>query len=392
MGSQNESVMLTENMLERRSVFVIERYMVFYRQELYRKLGEIYTMVYLYSGESLGDLPDVTGIEKVVVPSHACNVRGRRKIVWMSVFPQIFRRRPRVVITEISISLFSTWLLIFLRPFLGYKLLFWGHGLEDYWRTVPRLSFGDRLRLLWFRWSDGVIVYGRKGLEDLRKFLPAHPNLARSPNALNSDSQREQFLALEQEGREAVRESLGIRDFAFFYIGRLAEGKGLERLASLAAHLKERGACFEMHFIGSGSAGESLRTQLHALGVQAVFHGTITDEKRKGRLIYAFDCLLGPGPLGLAIVDSLAYGCPVLALSDKNFTQKHGPEIEYVRNGLSGFVTESATEWQEKALSMAVSHVPELRTGARSAFCSECQISAQLAGVTQAIDPCLKTS
>jgi glycosyltransferase involved in cell wall biosynthesis len=380
------------NMLERPSVIVIQRYMVFYHQELYRKLGEIFTMAYLHSGETLDDLPDVIGIENVAVASHSCNVRGRRKIVWMAVFSQIFRRRPRVVVTEISISLFNTWLLFLLRPILGYKLLFWGHGLEDYWHTAPKLSFGDSLRLLWFRWSDGVIVYGRKGLEDLRKFLPAHPNLVRSPNALNSDAQREEFLALEREGREAVRESLGIRDFAFFYIGRLAEGKGLERLTTLAARLKMKGVRFEMHFIGSGSAGESLRTQLHALGVQACFHGTITDEKRKGRLIYAFDCLLGPGPLGLAIVDSLAYGCPVLALSDKNFTQKHGPEIEYVRNDLSGFLAETATEWQEKALIMADPNYANLRTGALSVFRSECQISAQLAGVTQVIDSCLKTS
>lgn len=383
-----------KNTPERLKVFLVERNLVFYRQELYQRLGAVYNMTYLYSGDPLGDLPGVSGIQKLVVPFLSLKLRGRKKIVWLSILSQMLRQRPHVVITEISISLFSTWLLFMFRPFLGYKLVFWGHGLEDYWRTKPGLSPGDRLRLLWFGWSDGVIVYGRKGLEDLRGFLPKHRNLVRSPNAQNSDLQSRQFQVLEAEGRDNIRTSLGINNYAFVYIGRLTEGKGLDRIPQLADYLKEKHAKFELHFIGSGEAGEELKTALKKMGVKSVFHGTVTEEAGKGRLLYACDCLLGPGPLGLAIVDALGYGCTVLALSDQNFKQKHGPEIEYVSQGVSGYVELSPEDWMSRALRMANTDVDadRLRRGALALFHEECQTGIQLKSACQAIEGsiCLK--
>lgn len=369
-------------------VVLIERYLVFYRQELYRRLSNIYDLTFLYSGEQLGDLPELTGVSKRSLRSFSAKICGRRKIVWMSALRDLLAIRPKVVITEISTSLLSTWLLFLLRPFLGYRLLFWGHGLEDYWSTKPCLTYGDRLRLLWFRWSNGVIVYGHRGLAELRQFLPSHPNLVRSPNAQNSDLQELEFEKMGAEGRDRIRDSLGITTFAFVYIGRLAEGKGLERVPALAKFLQANGAQVEFHFIGSGQGETNLRDGLLKLGVKVVFHGTLTGEAEKGRILFACDCLLGPGPMGLAIVDALGYGCPVLALGDNNFAQKHGPEIEYVVDGESGFIRGTLPAWQDCALQLVQDKVllAQLRNGAIRVFQRECLISRQIEGACAAID------
>jgi glycosyltransferase involved in cell wall biosynthesis len=372
-------------------VVLIERYLVFYRQEIYRRLADLYDMTFLYSGEQLGDLPELTGVRKQAVRCMASKIRARRKIVWMSVLRALVAIRPNVVIIEISTSLLSTWLLFLLRPILKFRLLFWGHGLEDYWKTKPNLTYGDRLRLLWFKWSDGVIVYGHRGLAELRTFLPSHPNLVRSPNAQNSDEQEVQFLKLEISGRAAARIALGIESFAFVYIGRLADGKGLERIPEMARFLHSKGTPFEMHFIGDGPARDNLQKELADIGVKAAFHGTISDEPSKGKILYACDCLLGPGPLGLAIVDALGYGCPVLALDDSNFHQKHGPEIEYLKPGISGLLARTPRDWLNAALDLVASNqaAHELRGGSLATFRSECQIQSQLDGVCQAVEQCL---
>ncbi len=362
------------------SIVFVERYLVFYRQELYRRFATMFRTVFLYSGEQLGNLPNIAGIPKREVKCFATTIRRRRKIVWMAIIRHLFEAKPDIVVTEISISLLSTWVLFFLRPLLGFRIVFWGHGLEDYWRTRPGISLGDRIRLLWFRWSDGVIVYGKFGLNDLRSLLPKHLNLVRSPNALNSDAQNQQFELLNREGRNAVRGDVGIRSYAFCYIGRLAEDKGLERLPQFAAALHARGVIFEFHFIGSGPAEAFLRSAFDNLGISTTFHGTITEEGTKARLLYAFDCLLGPGPMGLAIVDAIGMGCPVLALSDALFSQKHGPEIEYVIDDCSGWVCSDELSWIRKAeeLCREGSGCTKLRAGARTVFASQCQISQQM--------------
>lgn len=372
-------------------VVLIERHLIFYRQELYRRLSDFYDMTFLYSGEQLGDLPELTGVRKKVVRHLSAKIRGHRKVVWMSVLRDIIALRPEVVISEISTSLMSTWLLFLLRPICKFRLLFWGHGLEDYWKTRPRVSPGDWVRLLWFKWSDGVIVYGNRGLGDLRAFLPEHPNLVHSPNTLNSDAQTGQFAKLEQEGRAAVRRELAINSFAFVYIGRLANDRGLERIPALIRCLHEKGVPVEMHFIGSGPARAGLQNELESSGVRVVFHGTLTEEASKGRILYGCDCLLGPGPLGLAIVDALGYGCPVLALHESNFNRKHSPEIEYVKPGISGYLEQTMQEWMARALALVTSSqtAMELRNGALATFRSECQIGSQLDGARRAIDRCV---
>lgn len=367
---------------------LVERYLVFYREELYRRLSVRYNTSFLYSGERLGDLPELAEVDRLPVHCFAMRVKGRRKIVWMSILFALLKTRPEVVISEISISLVSTWILFILRPLLKFRLLFWGHGMEDYWQSAPRITIADRIRLLWFRWSDGVIVYGKRGLKELKTFLPSHPNLVRSPNAQNSDLQHQCFERLSNEGRIKIRADLGISGFAFVYIGRLVDGKGLERLPALAEYLKSRGSYCEFHFIGSGNAEKGLQQDLAEIGIKTVFHGTLTEESMKGRILFASDCLIGPGPMGLAVVDALGYGCPVLTLGEKNFLQKHGPEIEYIENGISGFILPSVEEWQDRAfdLTQDMTLLSQLRVGATKVFQSECLISNQFNGACEAID------
>ena len=96
----------------------------------------------------------------------------------------------------------------------------------------------------------------------------------------------------------------------------------------------------EFHFIGDGPMRGMLEMMSKNLGLynKVRFWGNIIDDEKIGKLLYSSDIMFMPGDVGLAIVHPFCFDCPVMTQSsDGNGPPYHGPEIQYLINGKTGF-------------------------------------------------------
>jgi glycosyltransferase involved in cell wall biosynthesis len=114
------------------------------------------------------------------------------------------------------------------------------------------------------------------------------------------------------------------------YVGGLFDLKRIPFLLEVGTRLGERVPGFRLVVLGggpdSGLVEEAART-----APWLDFRGPTFDDE-KALALASSSLTLMPGVVGLAIVDTFAYGCPIVT-TDHPF---HSPEIEYLRDGVNG--------------------------------------------------------
>ena len=157
--------------------------------------------------------------------------------------------------------------------------------------------------------------------------------------------------SLDHDRQVVVRERIGPdqiercrRDFGIirpdhrliFNSSRLEKGKQLHLLIEAVALLKQRGCYVRCILIGDGREEDSLKRLSQERGVadQVVFYGACYDEEKLGLIISSSDLCVVPGEVGLVAMHSLVYGTPLLTC--ENTRGMHGPEIETIKEGLTG--------------------------------------------------------
>ncbi|MGB2673195.1 MAG: glycosyltransferase family 4 protein [Candidatus Acidiferrum sp.] len=108
---------------------------------------------------------------------------------------------------------------------------------------------------------------------------------------------------------------------------------------------------------------------------------------RKTQLLAIADVFLLPGRAGLAVLDGFAAGLPLIATR----LPIHGPEMEYLEDGLNGLLTPPETEAYARAVSRLLSNEKELqllREGAANSA-SKYSIEAMVENFRQGIMQCL---
>jgi glycosyltransferase involved in cell wall biosynthesis len=170
-----------------------------------------------------------------------------------------------------------------------------------------------------------------------------------APNSTDGSAIAAQRLRCEQEGRAAVRASLGLgAQFYLAGLGRLVAEKDFMRLLRVAAALRSTGVDVGVILIGSGPEEGALRDQARALGMHnsgdVVFTGGISDQKLLARWLYAADACVSPGPLGLSTVDCLFAGVPVISYEPSSRGVHHGPEWRYLTPGKTGWFADAYSD------------------------------------------------
>ncbi|MFZ4779140.1 MAG: glycosyltransferase family 4 protein, partial [Terrimicrobiaceae bacterium] len=210
---------------EHRDIVFLNRYVPFYREEILKMTASWRTAMVIYSGKTLGNLKTVEGVESTVVPSHEARIKGANRIFWLAASLKLMRIRPEVVCTEMSLSLLSTWWLFFLRPFLGYGIVFWTHGFQNFGWREKRVDWKDRLRLLWIKWADAILFYSEARRSDVEMVTGPSDKYFVAPNTLDTEPYRVIYDTLETSGREAAALELSIPVPSMIYVGRLTSDK-----------------------------------------------------------------------------------------------------------------------------------------------------------------------
>jgi glycosyltransferase involved in cell wall biosynthesis len=179
------------------------------------------------------------------------------------------------------------------------------------------------------------------------------------------------------QDRETVRARHDIPASALvgIFCGALNQAKSLSFLIEASRRIKAHVPAFHLVIIGGGAEEFTVKKivkdllWVHCVGPQF--------GKEKAELLAISDVFLLPGAVGLAVLDAFAAGLPMLTTR----IPIHGPEIEYLEEGVNGLMTDPQPEAYAEAVSSVLSvdeQLSRLRAGAK-ASAGKCSIENMVA-------------
>ncbi len=221
---------------------------------------------------------------------------------------------------------------------VGVRVAFFGHGKN--WKETETATLRGRFKRLWATRVDWWFAYTR-GVADYLVSLgyPSH-KITTFNNSIDTAALKSSLESVSEADIEQFRAELGIPSDApvGLFVGGLYPLKRLSFLIKAAERIRTRVPDFHLVIAGDGpdrkiaEAASASHAWIHYLG--AVF------EENKAIALGTSDVFLIPGLVGLAVLDALTAGLPVLTTS----VPYHSPEIAYLKNGTTGYVLEDSED------------------------------------------------
>jgi L-malate glycosyltransferase len=242
-----------------------------------------------------------------------------------------------LVIMEQSNRLVLNFVLLALSQLGLKRVAYWGHGYNRQ-ETKPGISELVKRKLVrrvdwWFAYTDGV-----------QRYLVEHgvrpDTITVVHNTVDTTDITDAIARMTPQMRDAIRRRLAIASNApvGLYCGALTAAKQLDFVISAAQRIRDEIRDFELVIVGDGPERAAVE---QAARSHAFVHyvGPCFGAARADYFAIA-DVFLIPALVGLAAVDAFAAGLPLFTTS----LPTHGPEIEYVVDGVNGVITEHRVE------------------------------------------------
>jgi glycosyltransferase involved in cell wall biosynthesis len=258
-----------------------------------------------------------------------------------------------VIVEQASKNLIN-YILLALRALGMVRLAFWGHGRnwqEDgiHWMELVKAALLNRVDW-WFaytrRVADLVLASG----------YPAN-RVTTVQNSTDVSEIKQIMSAMDPLQRAALRQSLGIPASApvGVFCGRMHGHKKLDFLVRAVLEVHAQLPDFHLVLVGAGPSESILRDA--AASASWIHYQGPCFGRDKAQFLAVADVFLCPGQMGLAILDAFAAGLPV-------FTTKvatHSPEIDYLENGVNGFITPVEADAYADAIVAALTQPERLK-------------------------------
>lgn len=229
-----------------------------------------------------------------------------------------------VVISAYNLRNISCWIPVFFKK----KWIFWGKGLGSKENLLIK-----GLRRVTAKKSSSILVYNQFKKDEIVNRLSINRN---------------KVIAYNNTIYIGNSENLGGSTKKYFlYFGRIQERKGLIELIqeySKYNTLSEDKELFKLRFVGNGDYIKVLKNEVSKLSLDdyvEFFPGVYDEECIKNHFKHA-KAYVSPFNVGLAIVNSFAYGVPVITCSKPQV----GPEFHYLNNENS-IIVEDVTDLAE---------------------------------------------
>ena len=174
---------------------------------------------------------------------------------------------------------------------------------------------------------------------------------------------------------------------SLLFVGRLQERKRLDvALRAFAALVDRLPTDLVFDIIGDGEPLGSLKALADTLGMAARvrFHGAITDDAVLERYFTTAYAYISPGPVGLSVLHSFAFGVPVLTLRDGY----HGPEFHNLVDGENGLIVDDEAAFSDALARLVLEPGLAQRLGhaAYRLYADERSIDVMIDGFVKAIE------
>ena len=299
----------------RKSVLILQGEVVAYRQPLFNALADHYDVTVLHSGR----------------PSVGAGDRYSEQILSVKRCGPFFIHDPRAVMRvitgfDVTVSMFDLGWPAYVLPVLGGyhgRLVFHGHRYSG--RRVADMA-RDRL----MRRADCLLMYGDEEVAAMVRRGNDPSKIVIAPNTIH--------VANHQDFSGQEKTSL-------LFVGRLQERKrldlALQAFARLQGRIDDR---IGFEIVGEGEPEGQLRRLVEGLGIaqKVTFHGRIVDNDALASLFSRAIAYVSPGPVGLGVLHSFAFGVPVVTLR----TGRHGPEFHNLAHGENALIANDDTEFE----------------------------------------------
>ena len=224
----------------------------------------------------------------------------------------------------------TTWVSAVLARLSGKRVLFWTIG----WHRDEH-GMKDFLRRAFLRCANDLLLYGHyakmQGLK--RGFAPERMHVVY--NSLDVDQQRRAAVAVPAGRAASVRQELfsdpGLP--MLICVSRLVPKRRLDLLLDALVLLRREGFPANLLLVGEGPERVRLERMAQENDLSVKFFGECYDETVLAELLLAADATVAPGMVGLAAMQSLAYGTPVVTHDDPD---RQAPEWEAIVPGQGG--------------------------------------------------------
>jgi len=328
------------NINRKKKVLIVYQYIALYRKPIFEHLSNSDNLDVSFACdiESKGNIKLVN--QKFFENKQFVKLKNYwlKNFLWQQgLINQILFGKYDVIIFLADPHFLSTWIASIIAKIKGQKVVFWTHGF------IRNKSFKNRLKLLFYKLTDIILLYGEKAKSNLIHYKINKNKLFCIYNSLDYNLQKK------------IRESTNINLFNKYslfqnpklkqivFIGRLTPQKQLEKLIELVIELEKRGLKVNLLFIGDGEEKiklEKTAFEKNNLMGRIKFYGKTYKEEEIAPLIMCSDVCISPGEIGLTAMHVLSYGIPIITHNDE-FSQM--PEYEAVIEGFTGKLFEKGS-------------------------------------------------
>lgn len=267
------------------------------------------------------------------IPNKVINL-GKNQLIWQPCLKYV--RGADLVIVEQANRLLVNYYFSFFRRFRNYKFAYWGHGrnLQDH----PD-SMRNKFKYHMLKKCDWWFAY----TETVRKMLNSYgfpqEKITVVQNAIDTRTLKNFYNETKPEEIAKLRELLGITGNNIgIYCGGMYKDKRLEFILDVCHEIKKAVTDFHMIFVGNGI--DATIIQQASLKYDYIHYVGSKFGKERVKYFKLASIQLMPGAVGLGILDSFALQTPMITTN----LPFHGPEIEYLENGVNGIITENNFE------------------------------------------------
>ncbi|MDK4806980.1 MAG: glycosyltransferase family 4 protein [Novosphingobium aromaticivorans] len=316
------------------SVNVIYHHFPHYRAPVLRELTRTGRHDYRFWGshEDIAGIKAFKGDDEVTVHPLRFRLRGR---FWMlgGYAKAVLDPSAKALIVLGNPNMPATIAIALLGRLTGKRVLFWAHG----WLR-QRPSKVARLRNLYFRLADRVLVYGERAARiAVAEGFPAG-HVKTIYNSLDYERAQKSLEKVAGGTDPAGRPQALFADPdrpVLICTARITPLCRFDVLLQAARLLQEGGRPVNVLLVGDGPEKAKLEAMARDLGVSVCFYGACYDEDELARLIYWSDITVSPGKIGLTAMHTLTYGTPAITHGDLDAQM---PEVEAIEPGVSGLL------------------------------------------------------
>ena len=269
---------------------------------------------------------------------------------------------------DVTIAMFDLCWPAYTLPVLARerpKLILWGHRYSG-----NRLA--NHARNILMKRADRLLMYGEEELSQMITSGIDPDRIDIAPNTIDVPNHADLSASAKSN---------------LLYVGRLQDRKRIDLAIEVFARLQGRiDPTIGFDIIGSGEPLAALRecAQEHGVADKVHFHGTILDQVKLRTFFEAAIAYVSPGPVGLGVLHSFAFGVPVVTLK----TGRHGPELQNIDHDRNGLIVADAQGLEDALLSLCTdpARVRALGAAAHLHYSSKRTLEHMLEGFCRTIE------